>query len=119
MKSIYNIHALHKTFVYFYILSPYTISYEGVPRITEKNTISKLILSVNLIQELYKSREEADSKFSDIPESHERESNEQSKRSPEFCHQGLNGVNESLRLEQQIRGGVLQNQLSLVMVHLR
>ena len=80
---------------------------------------SKLTLSDNLIQELNKSRCEADNKFYNIPESQERKSNEQSKRSPEFCHQGLNGVNESLSFEEKVRGGVLQNQLSLIMVHLR
>ena len=103
---------------FFSILSPYTFCYESVPQITETNIFSKLTLSDNLIQELYKSWKDADSKFYDVPESHERESKEQSKRSPKFCHQGLNGVDQSLRLDQQVRRGVLQNQLSLVMLHL-
>ena len=73
---------------------------------------SKLTLSDNLIQELNKSRCEADNKFYNIPESQERKSNEQSKRSPKFCNQGLNSVNQSLSLNQQVWGAgpsVLQN----------
>ena len=46
------------------------------------------------------------SKFYDVPESDDRKSNKQSKGFPDFCHQGLNHVNPSLCLDQQVWRGV-------------